>query len=194
MGWKNVQYKNGKYRTHEGGGGESSALADLTDVNLLNPSDGDMLIYDGQNNKWVNISGGEYFHVYSTTEKRVGTWVDGSPIYERTFLLQETNVKINGSSFLSISIPFSNGTNYIIKHEESFNVVDKATGNDDEWEYPTHFSSFSMLESERGHYSISLHEINLTDNTILLEFHGYNYTVRNILSGHIIFQYTKTTD
>lgn len=57
--WKNVQYKDGKMRTSSGGGGGgASALADLDDVDLSNLADGDTLIYDDQNQKWVNGAGG----------------------------------------------------------------------------------------------------------------------------------------
>lgn len=51
--WKNVQYKDGKMRTSEGGGG-SSTLAGLDDVNISSPSDGQILRYDATSDKWVN--------------------------------------------------------------------------------------------------------------------------------------------
>lgn len=41
-----------------GGGGGSSALASLTDVNLSSPTTGQALIYDGTSAKWVNGNGG----------------------------------------------------------------------------------------------------------------------------------------
>lgn len=58
--WKNVQYKDGKYRTSDEGGGGASALTDLTDVNVLSPSDGQVLKYDSTIQKWKNAdeSGG----------------------------------------------------------------------------------------------------------------------------------------
>ena len=40
------------------GGGGSSTLSGLTDVDLTNPSDGQMLVYDATAQKWVNGSGG----------------------------------------------------------------------------------------------------------------------------------------
>ena len=39
------------------GGGGSSTLAGLTDVDLSNPSDGQTLVYDAASSKWVNGSG-----------------------------------------------------------------------------------------------------------------------------------------
>lgn len=40
------------------GGGGSSTLAGLTDVDISNPSDGQTLVYDATSGKWVNGSGG----------------------------------------------------------------------------------------------------------------------------------------
>ena len=49
-----------------GGGGGSSSLAGLTDVNLTTPTDGQVLTYDGINSEWVNANpsgggGGSFF-------------------------------------------------------------------------------------------------------------------------------------
>lgn len=85
MAWKNVQYENGKYKTSSGGGG-ASALADLDDVNITSATDGQVLKYDSQNDKWVNGNGGgSSGHTYSTSEQVVGTWIDGKSLYEKTY-------------------------------------------------------------------------------------------------------------
>lgn len=83
MAWKNVQYENGKMRTSESGGG-SSTFADLEDVDLTNPQNGQVPKYNATTGKWENAneSGGSG-HTYSTTEQVVGTWIDGKPIYEK---------------------------------------------------------------------------------------------------------------
>lgn len=41
-----------------GGGGGSSSLAGLSDVNISAPTDGQVLTYDGINDEWVNANGG----------------------------------------------------------------------------------------------------------------------------------------
>lgn len=46
-----------------GGGGGSSSLAGLSDVNLVTPTDGQILTYDGNSSKWVNANGGSGGHV-----------------------------------------------------------------------------------------------------------------------------------
>lgn len=87
MSWKNVQYQNGKYRTSEdGGGGGSSTFADLDDVSLSNLQNGQVPKYNSATQKWENAneSGGGGTH-YSTTEQVIGTWIDGKPLYQKTF-------------------------------------------------------------------------------------------------------------
>ena len=59
--WKNVQYKDGKYRTSEGGGGgDSSTFAGLDDVSLNNLQNGQVPKYNSTTQKWENAdeSGG----------------------------------------------------------------------------------------------------------------------------------------
>lgn len=106
-----------------GGGGGASALDDLTDVTITNPTAGQVLKYDATNDEWVNGTGGggsnsveltyaeyqaltpeqqldgtEYFItdingdgqdfqpiIYSEEEREVGVWLDGKPLYEKTF-------------------------------------------------------------------------------------------------------------
>lgn len=43
---------------HGGGGGGASSLDELSDVNITNPTDGQILIYDSENEEWVNMTGG----------------------------------------------------------------------------------------------------------------------------------------
>lgn len=51
---------DGTWDTPSGGGGGSSTLAGLTDVDLSSPTDGQALVYDATNQEWVNgtVSGG----------------------------------------------------------------------------------------------------------------------------------------
>ena len=58
--WKNVQYKDGKMRTSEGGGGGSSTFAGLDDVSFNNLQNGQVPKYNSETHKWENAdeSGG----------------------------------------------------------------------------------------------------------------------------------------
>ena len=53
-----VDETTGKWREYQSGGGGSTTLSGLTDVDLSNLTDGQILKYDAQSEKWVNGSGG----------------------------------------------------------------------------------------------------------------------------------------
>lgn len=53
MSWKNMQYKDGKMRTNEGGGGASN-FADLDDVSFENLQNGQVPKYNSTTQKWEN--------------------------------------------------------------------------------------------------------------------------------------------
>ena len=55
----------------------------------------------------IGGEGGGISHAYSTAEQVVGTWIDGSPIYETTFDLGE-NTTISNSSWTTTSIQMPN--------------------------------------------------------------------------------------
>lgn len=52
--WKNVQYKDGKLKTSEGGSGGASNFADLDDVNISNLQNGQVPKYNSTTEKWEN--------------------------------------------------------------------------------------------------------------------------------------------
>lgn len=57
MSWKNVQYKDGKMRTSEGGGGGgSSTFSGLEDVSFENLQNGQVPKYNSITQKWENKS------------------------------------------------------------------------------------------------------------------------------------------
>lgn len=104
------------------GGGGASALADLNDVDISTPTNGQVLSYDSNNQKWVNAnaSGGTTVVAnpsgsatdnllklqvgntiynsalsYSTTEQVVGTWHDGREIYQKSYVMSNFRVNAN---------------------------------------------------------------------------------------------------
>ena len=76
---------------------------------------------------------------YSTTEKIIGTWIDGKPIYQKTVscgaLPNNTTKNVahgitNASKFISVSAYTTNGTNYMFlnhPYEYFANVICNAT-------------------------------------------------------------------
>lgn len=65
-------------------GGGSSTLAGLTDVTLTSPNDSEVLFYDAATSKWINGTIASLPKIYSATEREVGCWTDGKPIYQKT--------------------------------------------------------------------------------------------------------------
>lgn len=61
-------------------------INDLDDVNISSPINGQALVYN--NGSWTNgtITAGSGFN-YSENETEVGTWLDGSKIYQKTIVL-----------------------------------------------------------------------------------------------------------
>ena len=63
-------------------------------IDITQPQDGQLLMYDATAGRWVN--GG---HKYSTNEHVVGTWIDGSKVYEKTvYLNSRVDVKNDWSA------------------------------------------------------------------------------------------------
>ena len=74
--WKNVQYKNGQYRTSEGSGG-SSTLSGLDDVAISSASNGQVLKYNSTSSKWVNANDISVTALEDLTDVDVDTKSDG---------------------------------------------------------------------------------------------------------------------
>lgn len=59
---------------------DAPALSVLTDVDITTPSDGEALVYDGTNSKWINGSAGGFGFADRTSVDTGMKWTDGSPI------------------------------------------------------------------------------------------------------------------
>lgn len=83
--------------------GSGQSLDTLNDVDIDDQTltDGQGIVYDATAQKWKNgaVSGG---HTYSTTEQVVGTWIDGSPVYEKTIVLS-SELQIGANSWEATS-------------------------------------------------------------------------------------------
>ena len=124
---KLIDIANGftKYGLWKGGGsGGSSALSEMTDVKFTNLQANDVLKYDGS--VWVND---DNLHEYSMEEKIVGKWIDGKPIFEKTYVLNNINLLVGNNIFDTIenvkiinskgrintfSIPYADGGGYVM--------------------------------------------------------------------------------
>ena len=99
----------------QGSGQSLDALNDV-DIDAQTLVNGQGIVYDATAQKWKNgiVGGG---HTYSTTEQVVGTWIDGSPLYE-IVLETDTQVQLDNSNWTTI--PWNNepsNINFLISAE-----------------------------------------------------------------------------
>ena len=52
--------------------------------------------------------GGENWHKYSTSERIIGEWIDGKPLYERTLIYQNASASSSSEYSIDISTDISN--------------------------------------------------------------------------------------
>lgn len=115
-------------------------------------------------------------NTYSTTEQRVGTWIDGKPIYRKV---------VSFSSLTSsLQVPHNiNNFNKIINIAGYFTRNDVAGAS-----YPlTKLEVDSTLFSK---WSFGIESVNATN----IKFSVGDSILPQINGGYIIFEYTKTTD
>ena len=142
----------------EMGGGGASALADLDDVEITSPTDGQALLFDDSDDKWKNqtlqrvltkaeydalpsskltdgvdyylkdVNGdGQDFHptIYSTDEREIGVWTDGKPLYQKTIDMGEV-LSINANSWgvsniSGVTLNIDKIINVPLVHDASYN-------------------------------------------------------------------------
>jgi len=75
-----------------GGGGGASALSDLSDTNIVSPTDGEVLKYDGATSKWVNATsgGGSNYVCDLLFENTNVTYVSGNANVNETYILDKS--------------------------------------------------------------------------------------------------------
>ena len=124
------------------GGGGSSTLSGLTDVDISNPSDGQTLVYNSTSGKWENGAGGRVLalHVDTQTGALDKTWQE---IYDQVnagaycFVLDSFNYDgITGLSLYhvtSIEDQTSMGNGYVVICSVASTTFSAQTPND----YPT---------------------------------------------------------
>lgn len=177
--WKNVQYKDGKLRTNNGGSGGSSTFAGLDDVNFSNLADGQIPKYDSQSQKWVNAneSGGGGGHTYSTTEQVIGTWIDGKPLYEKTVTFG--TVPAGSVNYL---IDFT-----ILTVDNLINIDCIAYSSNSYFRLPVPLLQSEALFAEWG---INMQAFDKSTGKLRID----TGSSRTLSGGYVTIKYTKTTD
>lgn len=90
--------------------GQSLDTLNDVDIDSQTLADGQGIVYDATAQKWKNgaVAGG---HTYSTTEQVVGTWIDGSPLYEKVFSF---TANLNAGVWVGTGQYMPDGANHII--------------------------------------------------------------------------------
>lgn len=155
---------DGTWDTPSGGGGGSSTLAGLTDVNLSSPTDGQALVYDDTNDEWVNgtVSGGDITDLdfsdmtgpqtvdmmnklnSGVSDSDSGTFTTGGTQYAKV----EVNCGFR-PTYIQVILPFSNGNTYATYDAD----VSTTTST---WEIPMEHNTYTItLGSETGETGIT---------------------------------------
>lgn len=108
--------------------------------------------------------GGSSFHTYSTTEHKVGTWIDGSDVYEKTISI--SNVSLSSGSY---------------------ETVDTITGLD------TIISCNGYVVEGNLKYTLNDITLRVIQDGTSVKLYSPSGTAWTISSGAIIIRYTKVT-
>lgn len=116
---------------------------------------------------------------YSTTEQKVGTWIDGKPIYEITYQL---TCPTTSSGEVTQDI-----TNLNLETLTDICGTSKYINNDGVTKYYRPFENTYAYNSQLGNYSGAW----IKDNTLFFRYSGFTAILS--LTAYITIRYTKTT-
>lgn len=148
---------------------DSETLTDIADAIREQTGDSNPIAVSSMATQISSIVGGG--HTYSTTEQEVGTWIDGSPVYEKV-------VDIG-------SLP-NNTTKNVAHNISNLGLIISAdfVASDTSGQYIQ--MPFTAAQSNYINYQVSVY---LTSTNIVIEA-GSN---RSGYSGYAILRYTKTS-
>ena len=116
---------------------------------------------------------------YSTTEKIIGKWIDGKPLYRKTITFTST---ISANATTSIAHNITNAKNIFIDYDASF--MEANIGESDYLSYNLPIIGYANSTNDKVFCYVNHTDINLYANGNWAE----NWT------KHITLKYTKTTD
>ena len=125
--WKYLQYniETGQKRTGDGPSGGASSLSDLDDTSISNPSDGQILGYDGTAGKWKNVAA----PAGSVTD----VTLDGNTVVNGQGVAVLTTPNVNDLKDTNISNPSSGQTlQYNATNQKWENTTPASGGNVDD--------------------------------------------------------------
>ena len=128
---------------------DAPALSALTDVDITTPSDGDALVYDGTNSKWINGSAGGFGFADRTSVDTGMKWTDGSPI--KVFSFNYASAVQAGNEWAALSqFGFSDTVTRIL-FASGF-IIDNVNGFT--WTLGTPTNYFTTLEVINGEATV----------------------------------------
>lgn len=153
-----------------GGGGGGHTIIDQSGNSMPNRTGlqfiGASVTDDSVNNKTVvTVTGGGGGVHYSTTEQVIGTWIDGKPIYQRTWDFSASPVMLSYANWVNSGISAGENIQSIISAELKYGVVanmavEVAVGADG---YPVAFQKVENAGNTRGVEYCTLRYTKTTD-------------------------------
>lgn len=144
-------------------------ITDLDDVVISSIQDGQVLAWDDNTDKFVNVTPSSRV-IYSTTEQVIGTWIDDKTLYEKTVTPNTT--AINNHTYIDSDFANADMMQVISGYYVVTDSYLKIPLN--QWESSTYYTRCGCRN----------------DNSLYLFVNGYSITG----SAVITIRYTKTTD
>lgn len=119
-------------------------------------------------------------HVYSTTEKVVGKWIDGKPLYERTFSIPFSNFTKNNDTYFAVIVSDSS---------EIIRNVDAIAYTTDYGNCSLGSRAYIQDDSLSKYWEVVQYYGNLA-----LHFIGQAAETVGVSEAIVTYRYTKTTD
>lgn len=134
------------------------------------------IYYDGE-----MVSAGSVGEVYSTTETRIGTWIDGKPLYRRVISGSSPNVSNAWTQISTIDKDLT------IVH--LYGILQGATSRDTFYSVPLYFRY--QLGGETYDVNVFL-MYTISNGAISCFISGTNFNSMTDKPMHIVVEYTKT--
>lgn len=182
------------------GGGGSSTLAGLTDVNITTPTDGQVLTYDADNDEWINGAdgGGGNTNMWTGTQAEYET--QASQIADGT-LVNITDDEEHTQAFEIYSTDEQVIGTYLGKtlYRKVIPITSTINANANTWtSIGVPIGDIATIVNGRIQLGItdtySLHFVQFGVVNGYLNINSFRQFTINANSGYIILEYTKTTD
>lgn len=136
-----------------------------------------------ENQAITNYVNDKVLDTYSTTEQRIGTWIDGKPLYRRVL---EDTLGTSNNSWKSIQLTTSNYIKYVVSLTAMFRY---SNGNN----YSIPF--FRGTNDDYANREFCLCNITPSDGTFnIIARHPSNYSIMSGQPFYAFIYYTKSSD